>query len=313
MFNFDFDQKQIYIEKIEKYMKNILENLNKFEKEIYNLKYEIVKFKPKIILGIACSSNEDELLILLHEIILDSKNLNDYYFNLIIRKLHNKILANNNNKKIHPIIPAISKLNAQIINPSFNNSKALDISIKNQSNILNTILEYSLYCLDLLPRTATPILFFITDSNLNFSFQGKYNNILMQYGRIDISIQIFDLFSPDKNKSFSPPSFCNSIDLLKYIAKFTNGNYLPVDYLNDFFKIEKIENKNLLSFNEKINLNNEHNKSEVSINCKCCKNTISMFFCKKPFMNMILKKKKYVLIKTYQKKLTQFNTLKHIK
>ena len=202
MFNFDFDQKQIYIEKIEKYMKNILENLNKFEKEIYNLKYEIVKFKPKIILGIACSSNEDELLILLHEIILDSKNLNDYYFNLIIRKLHNKILANNNNKKIHPIIPAISKLNAQIINPSFNNSKALDISIKNQSNILNTILEYSLYCLDLLPRTATPILFFITDSNLNFSFQGKYNNILMQYGRIDISIQIFDLFSLIKINHF---------------------------------------------------------------------------------------------------------------
>ena len=99
MFNFDFDQKQIYIEKIEIYIKNLLENFNKFEREIYNINNEIVIFKPKIILGIACSSNEDDLSILLHEIILDSKNLNDYYFNLTIRKIRNKILNFNENKK----------------------------------------------------------------------------------------------------------------------------------------------------------------------------------------------------------------------
>ena len=64
MFNFDFDQKQIYIEKIEIYTKYILENLNKFEKEIFNINNEIVIFKPKIILGIACSSNEDDINII---------------------------------------------------------------------------------------------------------------------------------------------------------------------------------------------------------------------------------------------------------
>ena len=315
MFNFDFDQKQIYIEKIEIYTKYILENLNKFEKEIFNINNEIVIFKPKIILGIACSSNEDDLSILLHEIILDSKNLNDYYFNLIKRKLYYKIINVNNNKKIHQNLPTISKLNAHKINPSFNNSKALDIYIKNQSNILNTIFEYSLYCLDLLPRTATPILFFITDSNLNFSSQGKYNNILMQYGRIDISIQIFDLFNPEKNNIFSQPSFCNSIDLLKYIAKFTNGNYFPIDYLNDFFHIKKIEsNINLLSFNEKINLNNDNNKSEVSINCKCCKNTISMFFCKKPFYEYDTQKKKlYIDQNIIQKIKFNINSIQYFK
>ena len=314
MFNFDFDQKQIYIEKIEIYIKNLLENFNKFEREIYNINNEIVIFKPKIILGIACSSNEDDLSILLHEIILDSKNLNDYYFNLTIRKIRNKILNFNENKKIHRI-PTISKLNGHIINPSYNNSKALDIYIKNQSNILNTIFEYSLYCLDLLPRTATPILFFITDSNLNFSSQGKYNNILMQYGRIDISIQIFDLFNPEKNNIFSQPSFCNSIDLLKYIAKFTNGNYFPIDYLNDFFHIKKIEsNINLLSFNEKINLNNDNNKSEVSINCKCCKNTISMFFCKKPFYEYDTQKKKlYIDQNIIQKIKFNINSIQYLK
>ena len=115
MFNFDFDQKQIYIEKIEIYTKYILENLNKFEKEIFNINNEIVIFKPKIILGIACSSNEDDLSILLHEIILDSKNLNDYYFNLIKRKLYYKIINVNNNKKIHQNLPTISKLNAHKI------------------------------------------------------------------------------------------------------------------------------------------------------------------------------------------------------
>ncbi len=280
MFNYDFAQKQIYNEKVEIYTKLLLESFNEFELEIYNLNYDIIKFKPKIILGIACSSSEDDLKMILHEIILDPTNLSDYYLNLLIQKLHNKIMSFNNNKDTHPILP--STLNGKSVF-SENNYRALDLYIRNQSRYLNNILEYTLYYLDLLPRTASPILFLITDSNLCFSYFGKYNNILMQYGRIDISIQIIDLFDTNKFNKFTPPSSINSINLFKDITKFTNGNYFPIDYLNDFFGIKKKEsNKNILSYNLK-KTKNYRIKSEVSINCKCCKDTLSMFFCKKPF------------------------------
>jgi len=64
---------------------------------------------------------------------------------------------------------------------------------------LNPVLEKAYYVLDLLPKTATPLIFLLTDSNLNLSNLGDYNNILMRFNRIDVNIHIIDLHSNNLN------------------------------------------------------------------------------------------------------------------
>ena len=97
---------------------------------------------------------------------------------------------------------------------------------------LNKILEQGLYILDLLSLNATPLFFLLTDSVLDLLFTGKYNNILMQLGRVDINLQIIDLSPNNMQLKLTSPVYLNNIELMKYIAKATGGNYFSEDYLN---------------------------------------------------------------------------------
>jgi hypothetical protein len=159
-------------------------------------------------------------------------------------------------------------------------------SYKSQIANLNKILDQSLYVSDLLPRTATPILIILTDSNLCFSKLGKYNNILMQLNRVDINISIIDLYSTDGNLNPFSIGFINNDSIMKHVSYFTGGCYFKENDLSNILKIDKICNngRNILNFNksEENKLKNLNNNNYIK--CKNCAKSIEIFFCKKPYM-----------------------------
>ena len=63
--------------------------------------------------------------------------------------------------------------------------------------------------------TGSRILFLLTDGNFYLPKLGKYNNILMQLNRIDISIQIIDLFYRNNCYGLTSPTFVNDIETMK--------------------------------------------------------------------------------------------------
>ena len=101
---------------------------------------------------------------------MDKNNFNEY-FDAVIRKLKRIIMDYNQSAKKN----------------------------RHQTSYLNKMLDQSLYILDLLPRSATPILIIFSDSNLYISRLGRYNNILMQLNRVDINIHFIDIFNSSGN------------------------------------------------------------------------------------------------------------------
>ena len=94
----------------------------------------------------------------------------------------------------------IKKLKRVIIDSQQNIKKLQEKYEKHSDNkiyttYLNKMLDQSLYILDLLPKKAVPVLIIFTDSNLYLEKLGNYNNILMQLNRIDVNINIINIYS----------------------------------------------------------------------------------------------------------------------
>ena len=149
--------------------------------------------------------------------------------------------------------------------------------------------------------TGSRILFLLTDGNFYLPKLGKYNNILMQLNRIDISIQIIDLFYRNNCYGLTSPTFVNDIETMKYLAQFTGGNYINENDFIKFFFPEYKNNKNedhiffypslypnIINYNSNI----EESKAlwkrrfndyfdEKQIHCVLCKKNFGLFLCKK--------------------------------
>ena len=328
MLIYDFDTKNFNFQKIETNLKLILENLLQFEKEVYSLKFEKIIFKPKLVFSFASTTNDDDFTILNHEMYLDLQHFEKYYSDCFQKKFRN-IILNLNTRTIYPI-PALTSLNGHFV-PGSTNSNNLNQYIKNQTMYLNKILEQGLYILDLLSLNATPLFFLLTDSVLDLLFTGKYNNILMQLGRVDINLQIIDLSPNNMQLKLTSPVYLNNIELMKYIAKATGGNYFSEDYLNFILggKMKKqytLNSQNILNFDyedgvKTINnsCNSFTNKSNVNtsayerfIFCKMCDRKLSTFFCKKPFLPKAKKNKLTITLETIEKMLNQGFSLRSI-
>ena len=243
MFNYDIFSNKLIIEKIEDNLKNIFENFKNFSKKFRNFKQEeYVDFFPVIYLSISYSINENDFPVIFHEIFFE-KETYEYYLKKIMKKIKNYISNSLNNE-----ISKIKNINYQ------------------NDNYLNKILQHSLFLLDLLPREATPILFILTDSNLNLNNLGKYNNILHQFNRKDIKINIINLYN--MNSNFLTPFNINNQQIMQYICEFTDGKYfnyyekLNDNNYNNFtlyhdniinLNINKNENNSLITFNKRNN------------------------------------------------------------
>ena len=276
MLLFDLRQKILNIQKTEKYLNYLLKSCAQYEEEIYIFEEKKnKKFKPKIICTIASSSTEQEIIFIKHAFILDKDSFNKY---------QEKI-----SKKINSILSKYS--------------------IKNQENenkdFLQKILENSLFTFNLMSSFGSRILFLLTDGNFYLENLGKYNNILMQLNRIDISIQIIELLYRNNCYGLTSPTFANDIETMKYLAQYSGGNYINENYfVNLFFPEEKPnENKlqkffypslypNILTYNS----NEEESKTlwekrfsgfnddyydEKRINCELCDKGFQIFLCKR--------------------------------
>ncbi len=101
------------------------------------------------------------------------------------------------------------KLKRIIIDSQINYKKILEKNEKNSdyfkihTTYLNKMLDQSLYILDLLPKKAVPILIIFTDTNLYINKIGNYNNILMQLNRIDININVINIYSANSELNLS--------------------------------------------------------------------------------------------------------------
>lgn len=111
-----------------------------------------------------------------------------------------------------------------------------------QTSYLNKMLDQSLYILDLLPRSAAPILIILSDSNLYMSRLGRYNNILMQFNRVDININYIDIFNSTGNMNLFALGLISNKSIMSHISKFTGGC---------FFSEEKIAKIAKAKINEK--------------------------------------------------------------
>ena len=196
MLLFDLRQKILNIQKTEKYLNYLLKSCAQYEEEIYNFELKKIPFKPKIICTIASSSTEQEIIFIKHAFILDKDSFNKY---------QEKI-----SKKINSILSKYS--------------------VKNQDNeskdFLQKILENSLFTFNLMSSCGSRILFLLTDGNFYLENLGKYNNILMQLNRIDISIQIIELLYRNNCYGLTSPTFANDIETMKYLAQYSGGNYI---------------------------------------------------------------------------------------
>jgi len=140
----------------------------------------------------------------------------------------------------------------------------------------------------MMPKTASPILIFLSDSNLFISEKGNYNNVLMQYNRVNISLYVIDLYNYSETINLNTLGFVHSINTMKYICQFTNGEYISEKYLCNLLDIPIINKftKNILDFTSHCPYSKNKNKLEnntFSANkCAECTNSISIFFCNKP-------------------------------
>ena len=240
MFNYDIVSNKVIIEKIEENLKNLFQNFKNFSKKFRNFKpEEYIDFFPDIYLSIFYSINENDFPVINHEIYFE-KETYEYYLKKII-------------KKIKFYISNLINFEVTKIKPNINN--------QNDNSYLNKILQHSLFLLDLLPREATPILFILTDSNLNLNNIGKYNNILHQFNRKDIKINIINLLNINSN--FLMPFNINNQQIMQHICEFTDGKYFNYyEKLND-------NNNNLTIYPHNIinlNINENENNSLIIFN-----------------------------------------------
>ena len=288
MLLFDLRQKIFNIQKTEKYLKYLIKSCLQYEDYIYDFNLNKIKYKPKVICSIASSSNEEEIIIIQHTFILDEKYYN-YHLDRITRKI-NLILSKYYEKK-----------------------KKKEFENKNQILFLYKILENCLSTFNLMSSLGCPLLFLLTDGNACLPKLGKYNNILMQLNRVEISIQIIDLFYRNNIYGLISPTYANDIQTMKYLAQFTGGNYINENFfITSFFPSEEmINNKhshlfpkndnsskndiffypslypNILNFN--LNLEESHNLwlkrfydyTEKLIHCEKCNKGFGIFLCKK--------------------------------
>ena len=271
MLLFDLRQRILNLQKTEKYLNYLLKSCTQYEDIIYDFNLNKINYKPKIICTIASSSNEEEILFIKHGFILDKDNFNKY---------QEKI-----SKKINSILSKYSVKNQENENKDF----------------LQKILENSLFTFNLMSSYGTRILFLLTDGNFYLENLGKYNNILMQLNRIDISIQIIDLLYRNNCYGLTSPTFTNDIATMKYLAQYTGGNYINENYFVDLFFPEEKENENkkhiffypslypnILTYN--LNIEESENLwekrfsdyyDEKQINCEICGKGFQLFLCKK--------------------------------
>ena len=275
MLLFDLRQRILNIQKTEKYLNYLLKSCAQYEDIIYDFNLNKINYKPKIICTIASSSNEEEIVFIKHGFILDKDNFNKY---------QEKI-----SKKLNSILSKYSAKNQENENKDF----------------LQKILENSLFTFNLMSSFGSRIIFLLTDGNFYLENLGKYNNILMQLNRIDISIQIIDLLYRNNCYGLTSPTFVNDIATMKYLAQYTGGNYINENYFLDLFfpedkeKEKEKENKkhifyypslypNILTYNS----NEEESKDlwekrfndyydEKQINCELCGKGFQLFLCKK--------------------------------
>ena len=288
MLLFDLRQKIFNIQKTEKYLKYLIKSCLQYEDYIYDFNLNKIKYKPKVICSIASSSNEEEIIIIQHTFILDEKYYN-YHLDRITRKI-NLILSKYYEKK-----------------------KKKEFENKNQILFLYKILENCLSTFNLMSSLGCPLLFLLTDGNACLPKLGKYNNILMQLNRVEISIQIIDLFYRNNIYGLISPTYANDIQTMKYLAQFTGGNYINENFfVTSFFPSEEMKNNkhshlfpkndnsskndiffypslypNILNFN--LNLEESHklwlkrfyDYTEKLIHCEKCNKGFGIFLCKK--------------------------------
>lgn len=274
MLLFDLRQRILNIQKTEKYLDYLLKNCIEFEDEVYDFNMNKIKFKPRIICTIASSSNIEEINFIKHAFILDKEHYNIY---------KEKI-----SKKMNSILSQYEK-------------KSQDNEMEKQIHFLQKILENSLFTFNLMPSTGSRILFLLTDGNFFLPDLGKYNNILMQLNRIDISIEIIDLLYRNNCYGLTSPTFVNDIETMKYLSQFTGGNYINEnDFIRKFFPEYKNNKKddhmffyptlypNIINYNSDL----EESKKiwrkrftdyydEKHIHCELCQNGFGLFLCKK--------------------------------
>ena len=295
MLLFDLRQKILNIQKMEKYLNLLLKSCAEYEDSLYNLKLEKINYKPKIICTIACASNEEEIIFLKHGFILEKESFDNYYMkeisnkiNLILMKHHGERKAQNNFENQGPIL------------------------------FLYKILENCLLTFNLMPSSGNRILFLLTDGNIFLPNLGKYNNILMQLNRADISIQIIDMFYRNNFYGLTSPKFVNDIEINKYLAKFTAGNYISENFFIELFFPKEKEvhdnNKkdrffypslypNILNYN--YNLEESEYMwekrfkvvaDEKHVHCQYCSKGFELFLCKKIVIDNKTKGKKEIII-----------------
>ena len=282
MLLFDLRQRILNIQKTEKYLNYLLKSCAHYEDTIYDFNFNKIKYKPKIICTIASSSTEEEIIFIKHAFILDKDNYNKDEEKISIKI--NSIFSKNSAKK------------------EDNENKAF----------FQKILENSLFIFNLMSSCGSRILFLLTDGNIYLENLGKYNNILMQLNRIDISIQIIDLLYRNNCYGLTSPTFSNDIETMKYLAQYSSGNYINENFfVNLFFpkenKNENSKNNNHIFFYPSLypniltyNSNEEESKdlwqkrfsdyfdeNEKKINCKLCGKGFQLFLCK----NIVIREK----------------------
>ena len=279
MLLFDLRQKILNIQKIERYLNLLLKSSAEYEDTFYNLNIEKINYKPKIICTIACATNVEEIIFIKHAFILEKEKFENFYskeisnkINLILMKYHDKRKSQGVNENLDEIL------------------------------FLYKILENCLLTFNLMPSTGNRILFLLTDGNIFLPNLGKYNNILMQLNRADISIQIIDMFYRNNCYGLTSPKFVNDIEIMKYLAKFTGGNYINENlFIKLFFPKERGDDKNkkdrffypslypnILSYNLNLQESEDLWKKrfedvfdEKHLHCENCSKGFELFLCKK--------------------------------
>jgi hypothetical protein len=281
LFIYDFHSQMINIEKLEVYLKSTVKELLRFKKVIKTFKKDENEklYSPKLILSFVTMGSEEDCGILSHEIYLDNSNFEEY-FEIVMKKLKHAIVHFPNLKKTKESTPYLHFYNNRIY-----------------TSYLNKMLDQSLYILDLLPRSATPLLIMFTDSNLCLAQMGNYNDILMQYNRIDINVHIIDLYSSNSELNQFYFGYINNETIMEHICKFTGGSYLNEQKLSQILKIKinRSESKNILNFNNPKPSENNFNENYLSSisqspqsnkhysKCSKCNTSADLFFCKKPY------------------------------
>lgn len=296
MLLFDLRQKIFNIQKTEKYLKYLIKSCLQYEDYIYDFNLNKIKYKPKVTCSIASSSNEEEIIIIQHAFILDEK-----YYNYHLDKISSKINL--------------------ILSRYYEKKKKKEFEHKNQILFLYKILENCLSTFNLMSSLGCPLLFLLTDGNACLPKIGKYNNILMQFNRVEISIQIIDLFYRNNIYGLISPTYANDIQTMKYLSQFTGGNYINENFfVTSFFPSEELNNKNnkhshlfpkndnsskndiffypslypnILNFNSDLEeshhlwLKRFYDYTEKLIHCEKCNKGFGIFLCK----NILIKDK----------------------